>query len=233
MAFLVSPGVQVKEVDLTNVVPAVSSSTGAIAGSFQWGPVDEITTVGSEKHLVEVFGQPDDNTYHSVLSAAQFLSYANSLRVVRAIGSSAVNATSGTAGLLIKNDTHAETIGTDQEDVVARYPGVTGNALGFSLCPATTAAFDAWSWKAKFSEAPGTSSGAAAVSGANDEVHVVIYDATGVITGTINTLLEKYEFVSQGVDSKDASGSSNYVVNVINNKSNYHNNAHMIYLMVS
>jgi phage tail sheath protein FI len=218
MAFLVSPGVQVKEIDLTNVVPAVSSSTGAIAGSFIWGPSDEITTVGSEKQLVEVFGQPDDNTYHSVLSAAQFLSYGNSLRVVRAIGSSALNATSGTTGLLIKNNTHAESVTTGQ-DIVARYPGVTGNALGISVCPAGSTPFSAWSWASNFSAAPGTSSGAAAVSGSNDEVHVVVYDATGGITGTINTVLEKYEYVSQGVDSKDASGSSNYVKDVINNKS--------------
>jgi len=219
MAFLVSPGVQVKEVDLTNVVPAVSSSTGAIAGSFAWGPVDEITTVGSEKQLVEIFGQPDDNTYHSVLSAAQFLSYANSLRVVRATGSSALNATSGTAGLLIKNDTDA--VGKSGQDVVARYPGVTGNALGISLCVAGSSPFAAWTWASNFSAKAGTSSGADAVSGSNDEVHVVVYDATGEITGTVNTLLEKYEFVSQGVDAKDASGSSNYVVDVINNKSSW------------
>ena len=52
MAFQVSPGVQVKETDLTNVVPAVSTSIGAIAGAFQWGPVGEITTVSSEQALV-------------------------------------------------------------------------------------------------------------------------------------------------------------------------------------
>ena len=56
MAFLVSPGVQVKEIDLTNVIPAVSSSIGGIAGAFNWGPVDEIRTIGSEKELAAVFG---------------------------------------------------------------------------------------------------------------------------------------------------------------------------------
>ena len=42
MAFQVSPGVQVREIDVTNVVPAVSSSIGAFAGEFSWGPVDEV-----------------------------------------------------------------------------------------------------------------------------------------------------------------------------------------------
>ena len=43
MAFLVSPGVQVKEVDLTNVVPAVATSIGAIACPFEKVPVSEVT----------------------------------------------------------------------------------------------------------------------------------------------------------------------------------------------
>ena len=83
MAFQVSPGVQVKEIDLTNVVPAVSTSIGAIAGAFQWGPVDEITTVGSEQQLVNIFGKPDSDTYKYFYPAAQFLQYGNSLRVLR------------------------------------------------------------------------------------------------------------------------------------------------------
>ena len=49
MAFLVSPGVQVKEIDLTNVVPAVATSIGAIAGAFQKGPVSSIVNVTSEE----------------------------------------------------------------------------------------------------------------------------------------------------------------------------------------
>ena len=217
MAFLVSPGVQVKEVDLTNVVPAVSSSTGGVAGSFQWGPVDEVTTIGSEKQLVELFGQPDDNTYQSVLSAAQFLSYGNTLRVVRGVELTARNATSGAAGLLVKNDTHA--LSVSGQDVVARYPGTTGNNIGVSICPADATAWAAWDWASHFSATPGTSSGATAVGGSNDELHVVVYDATGGITGTQNEILETYEFLSQGSDAKDSSGKSNYAKNVINNDS--------------
>ncbi len=94
MAFQVSPGVQVKEVDLTNVVPAVSTSIGAYAGSFVWGPVDKVVQVGSEKDLVAKFGRPDDTTAKSFLTASQFLAYANDLRVVRANSVGLLNATS-------------------------------------------------------------------------------------------------------------------------------------------
>jgi len=58
MAFQVSPGVQVKEVDLTNVVPAVSSTSVAVAGSFPWGPVDEVKVVSDGRGLVDDFSEP-------------------------------------------------------------------------------------------------------------------------------------------------------------------------------
>jgi hypothetical protein len=51
MAFQVSPGVQVKEIDATAVVPAVSTSIGGFAGSFNWGPVDQVVNVSSEQVL--------------------------------------------------------------------------------------------------------------------------------------------------------------------------------------
>lgn len=92
MAFQVSPGVQVKEIDLTNVIPAVSSSIGAIAGAFQWGPVGEVRTVSSEKDLVNLFGAPNDDTYKYFMPAAQFLRYGSALRVVRTAGTAQRNA---------------------------------------------------------------------------------------------------------------------------------------------
>ena len=123
MAFQVSPNVQVREIDVTNVVPAVSSTIGAFAGEFSWGPVDEVRTIVSEKELVSVFGAPKEagsDGYNTVLgkkehfySAANFLKYGNNLKVVRAsngisAGSTGemLNATTGSAGLLIKNSTH-------------------------------------------------------------------------------------------------------------------------------
>ena len=56
MAFLVSPGVQVKETDLTNIIPAVATSTGGFVGRFKWGPADEVTTVSGEQNLFDQFG---------------------------------------------------------------------------------------------------------------------------------------------------------------------------------
>lgn len=96
MAFQVSPGVQVKEIDLTNVVPAVSTSIGAIAGSFQWGPVEEVVQVSSEKDLVAKFGRPSSADFRSFMDAAQFLQYASDLRVVRANATGLTNASSAT-----------------------------------------------------------------------------------------------------------------------------------------
>ena len=102
MAFQVSPGVQVKEIDLTNVIPAVSTSIGGFAGAFNWGPVEEMRTVGSEKELAAIFGTPDNNTASYFLTAASFLTYGNALKVVRAATDN-LNATTGSAGQLIKN----------------------------------------------------------------------------------------------------------------------------------
>ena len=224
MAFLVSPGVQVKEIDLTNVVPAVSSTTGAMAGAFTWGPCDEVTTVTSETELVEKFGKPDSGTYESVLTAAQFLSYGNNLKVVRAVGG-ALNATASGTGILTKNADVFSTQSPAAGDwVQARYPGTYGNNLAVAYATANGSS-DGWQssswWKSITESAPGTSAGAAAVGGSNDEIHVVVYDKTGVITGTINEALEVYSFLSQASDVKDTDGSSLYYKDVINAQSNY------------
>ena len=74
MAFLVSPGVQVNEIDLTNVVPAVATSIGAIAGAFEKGPVSTIVNISSEEELVEIFGKPTTRKYRRMAVA---LAYGN------------------------------------------------------------------------------------------------------------------------------------------------------------
>jgi len=221
MAFLVSPGVQVKEIDLTNVIPATSASIGAIAGSFQWGPADTIITVGSEKQLVQIFGQPNDDTFSTVLTATQFLSYGDSLRVVRSVGASALNAASGGTGVLLKNDSEVESY-SGAASIVAKYPGAIGNSLGVEIC-VDSVGFAAWNFAGVFTSAPGTSDGATAVGGSNDEMHVVVVDYTGAITGTANTVLESYEYVSQGSDAFASDGTSNYWINVINKRSRWVN----------
>ena len=92
MAFQLSPGVAISEVDLTTVVPSVATTVGGIAGDFQWGPVNQVVTIGNENQLVNTFGEPDTNTANAFFTAANFLSYGNDLRVVRSIGTNGKNA---------------------------------------------------------------------------------------------------------------------------------------------
>ena len=137
MAFQLSPGVLVKEVDLTNVVPAVATSVGAIAGVFEKGPLEEIRTISSEEELVKLFGKPNGSNFETFFAASNFLQYGNTLRVVRAT-TGMLNAMSGGSGLLIKNDEHYENNyaagqGSSGE-FGARTPGTHGNALGVALC---------------------------------------------------------------------------------------------------
>mgnify|MGYP001379503157 CR=1 FL=1 len=68
---------------------------------------------------------------------------------------------------------------------------------------------------------PGTSPYVAERGGANDEMHVVVYDSTGVITGKPNSLLEKFTFVSKANNAKTSSGAVNYYPTVIQDKSQY------------
>ena len=142
MAFQISPGVQVLEKDLTNIIPAVSTTVGAFAGEFREGPLDEIVTIGSEQELVSTFGKPDANNYEHWYSAANFLQYANSLRVVRATQTSSDNSTADGSGLLIKNTTHYSDNYADGSASVglwaARTAGSWGNNLKVSICPDST-----------------------------------------------------------------------------------------------
>jgi len=92
MAFQVSPGVNISEIDLTTVVPAVATSVGAFAGVFSWGPAEERTLVSSENTLVSTFGKPTADNYETFYTAANFLAYGNALYVVRAIDAAAKNA---------------------------------------------------------------------------------------------------------------------------------------------
>ncbi len=100
MAFQVSAGVEVKEIDLTNVVPAVSTSIGGYAGPFRWGPIEEITLIGSETELVTQFGKPKSvaPTNESFFTAASFLKYGNALKVVRTTDTALKNSVAGGIG---------------------------------------------------------------------------------------------------------------------------------------
>jgi phage tail sheath protein FI len=229
MAFQVSPGVAIREIDLTNVVPAVSTSIGATVIAGVRGPIEEIVTITSEKELADTFGVPTDDTAQYFFNAAAFLKYGNNLKVVRAAGSGAKNATAGTTGsgtgLLIKNKDHYETNFADgsasQGCFAARFAGELGNSITVSYVTNSTA-FAAWTDYADlFDSAPGTSDYAVSKGGTADEMHIVVVDATGYISGVAGTVLEKFAYVSQARDAKKFDGTSNYYKEVINSTSNY------------
>ena len=93
MAFQLSPGVNVSEIDLTTVVPSVATSDGGIAGVFRWGPIGERVLVDSENILAARFGKPTNFNAETWFTAANFLSYSNRLWVSRAANTTGANPT--------------------------------------------------------------------------------------------------------------------------------------------
>jgi hypothetical protein len=234
MAFSISPGVTVSEVDLTTVVPSVLTTAGAFAGAFNWGPANTRVQITSESNLLANFTQPDSNTAVSYFTAASFLAYGNNLRVVRALGASSFNADSNTTSAniqvankdqfeytLLNNTVNANTYGP----FMARYAGALGNSLAISV---VDAASYSTSWNVNgvgvssyFGVVPSTSVGVAAAGGSNDQIHVVVVDAGGLFTGSKNTVLEVFPFLSKASDAVDSLGNSNYYKNYIFNNSKY------------
>ena len=306
MAFQVSPGVLVQEKDLTRIIPAVSTSIGAVAIQSTQGPIDEITSISSEQELVSKFGKPNSSTFEGFFTAANFLQYSNSLRVVRVQNSSVSNATESGSTFVIKNTTDYTNNYADGSASVglwaARTAGAHGNNLKIESCPSATAYEETskttvndastavgdtvvtvtsgtgisagdivnfgdqyeyrvisvatndltivrkeepqyfvasnssglhaaltngaavrrrWRYYELFDKAPGTSPYAEARAGVNDEIHIVVVDEDGGISGTKGDVLETYDAVSKGSDAKTPQGDTNYYPDVIYNKSNY------------
>ena len=223
MAFMLSPGVLVTEKDFSAIVPAVSTSAGAFAGDFQWGPVMYPTQITSENTLVQTFGRPNDQNFASFFTAANFLSYANNLLVVRTVTAAAKNAVSSGTAIAINNiDDYENTYANGSATVgefAAKYPGALGNSLLVSM--ADNASFSGWDYEAEFNGAPGTSSFVDNKGGLDDELHIIVVDEDGVFTGTPGTILEKFAYVSKASDAKKSDGSNNYYKTVINNQSKY------------
>lgn len=348
MPFQVSPGVNVSEIDLTTVVPAVSSTEGAIAGVFRWGPVGERVLVDSESNLINRFGKPTNHNAETFFTAANFLSYGNKLYVVRTANTTAnadgasvvLSAVANTAAV---TNTEVQTATVNNQDdydsstfdsdikYVAKYPGLIGNSLKISVCDSATAfnstanlnggdanvaagvltaevgntiirfalsntatgtlieantqattvlttlnvgdfikvgntsigeqymkisALDAapqsnathrfvdittdskyqlsttftsntitrnWEYYNVVDGAPGQSNYQLNFgnTSASDELHVVVSDEDGLISGVPGTILEVFERVSRATDAKNEDGSTNYYKTVINDGSSY------------
>ena len=227
MAFQLSPGVLVTEKDLTTIVPAVATSAGGMAGTFAWGPAEEVILIDSENKLKATYHEPDANTYEWWFTAANFLQYGNNLQCVRAIDSSARNAVVQGTAVQIKNRADYDAnYGNGQGSVggwAAKYPGSIGNSLlvGISDATASQAVFDAWAYSAEFDGRPGTSTYASNRGATNDEIHVIVVDQDGLFTGTAGTVLERFPYLSKAADARKDNGEGNFYVDVVNNQSKY------------
>ena len=155
MPFQISPGVNVSEIDLTTIIPAVSTTTGAFAGHYTWGPVGVRVLVDSEDTLVNNFGKPNSNNASDFFTAANFLSYGNALYLTRVInlggtlstntwiGRNATSNSSNTKNTIIKNsEDYLQNYSSGIGNVgpwVAKYPGQLGNNLRVSICVSSNA----------------------------------------------------------------------------------------------
>lgn len=128
MAYQISPAVTVTETDLTNVIPAVSSSIGASVIEAAWGPVMDVTSIDSENVLAQRFGKPNDNNAQSWFATANFLAYSGQALVVRADTTGQRNAvaelTGSVSGVTITNGGSGYTISTTA--VTFGVPNVAG-----------------------------------------------------------------------------------------------------------
>ena len=242
MAFQLSPGVVTTEIDLTTVIPAVSTTNGGFVGDFAWGPANTVITVDSENTLLARFGEPDSNTFIPFFTAASFLAYGNNLKVVRAINSGSKNATANGTGLLIENSdqwfynyrtsttANSGWANSNFFGVAARHPGTLGNSIKVAYLPAGNAsAFSTWAYASYFNSAPGTSLYASSHGAANDEIHIAVIDTTGLIatggtpagTNAAGSVLETFPNLSVASDARNSDGSTNFYVDVLASRSNY------------
>lgn len=288
MAFQTSPGVNISEIDLTNVVPAVATTEGAIAGVFRWGPENLRILVTSEQDLANRFGKPASyytdaglttlwSNYETWFSAANFLSYSDALYVTRVTDSTADFA-SGTnfsakykgklgdsiqvshcvgnnMGLTVRADNVAITaysktgivngltaatdaayllkgtrivLSTGEELVLAEDAGtgvvdaIDGTKFQRPLTftsgynPANGADYNStvstqWGDANLFDSGPTTAT----------RMHVVVKDHDGGITGTAGTILEIFEDIDTTSGAINADGSTNFVVDVFENRSDW------------
>ena len=239
--FTISPGVNVREVDLSNVIPAVSTSVAGFAGYFQWGPVGRVVSVSNAKQLAEIFGGPRQGAAfadynRSFLTAESFLQYGNQLRVSRALSPAALSAVAtepGSTPLAAANELQIKGF-DDFEDAsipadvtfVARYPGELGNSIDVIVTHAdvhdTLADSDAKDiFNSVLVNEPETSPWAEAEGLENDEVSIVVIDANGKISGRRGEVLEVFENLSLEELARTADGQRNYVVDQVNETSRF------------
>lgn len=128
MASQVSPGIILKERDLSNaVIVGAQQITAGFASTFKKGPINQIVNISSQKQFIEVFGKPTDSNAEDWFVASEFLNYGGRLSVVRA-ATTVLNATTD-GGYLIQNDNAWNAGGSISETFIARTAGTWGNSL--------------------------------------------------------------------------------------------------------
>jgi hypothetical protein len=361
-----SPGVVIREIDNSIVTTSSNPAFGAIVGSFERGPINEIRVINTEEQLKQVFGKPNDSNYETWFTAAQYILYGGTIKVIRSDASALRNAVSNGTAVKIKNVQDYETnyttntwnfaaktagtyangirlyvtdAGPDQvltldapssgnewqfaagDAITAAASGAAATVYKYSLVltltnivgsftnavataggdGVTILAFDSASktmeitldsdytgvlipgdtvtqgsasseivtvsrrllsvtnrgsvdfaagnditddnsntvnigsvakeylsrevfkglrWSSVGTR-PGTSPFVSGKNGFRDEIHIVVVDTTGAITGTPNTILEKFTGLSKASDAKTTNGEVNYYPEVLKNKSNY------------
>jgi hypothetical protein len=129
MASQVSPGIVIKERDISNaVIVGAQQITAAFASTFQKGPINQIVNINSQKQLVDVFGRPADANAEDWYVASEFLNYGGRLAVVRT-ATNVKNASASGAGVLVRNDLDWEGGTGSSETFVAKTAGTWGNSL--------------------------------------------------------------------------------------------------------
>ena len=210
MAFQISPGVNVSEIDLTAIVPAVQTTAGAFAGQFRWGPVEQRVLISNESALVSQFQKPNGTFFKDFFTAANFLAYADTLHLVRVSASGLVNANANAASILVKSEDDYDANYTSgipgAGDVVAKYPGALGNSLKYSICPSATA-FES------------TLSGTYTVVNGNTGVVFSANQAAVLSTGDLIQLgsdKETYKISTVAADGLSATLTASYTGNTVN-----------------
>jgi len=153
--FFLSPLVKVNERDLSVSVPAVSTTNTGVVGAYRWGPCFQRTLVTQDSELLSMFYQPDDDTYEHWYSAWNFLQYASSLYMVRAVDDTV--AKNGGLEIVDASDDSApveaaDYIGNDEDvdnytpvysdanakwQIFAKYPGLRGDSIKVAIANAT------------------------------------------------------------------------------------------------
>ncbi len=145
MAIMLSAGVNIQEVDLTTIIPQVSTTAGGFAGFFKWGPVNKPILVDSENTMSKIFQPPGPDTAAFYFSAANMLAYGNNLNIVRANSTGLATATANANATVMIPNEDVYFINNFNGNLnaygqwFARYPGTLGNSIVVSICPSSQA----------------------------------------------------------------------------------------------